>query len=261
MMVDTMNLKKNTFSKETPVELYLKKQITIAAGATGTISVQCPKEQSIYLKGYGYDWFEDNKYNLRAGKLKFPQRVDQEGSISQPVVYSYPFQVLQGDNLSLKINNDSAAEHTYQVLFILLSSSVLDGVDFESQGGAIILQTGVAAGTITPIVITDSTGTTEANVTANGLQVENNAPVTLRCGTKTTTAALAVAIAGTTALKKGVLLQAYYTNADYVVVGNATNQEIRLYAGDSIFIEINDLAKVFIKRPAAINVGVSFEGS
>lgn len=250
-------------NKNAPVELYLKKQVTVAAGASETVSIPCPKEQAIYIKGYGYDWFKSNTFKLRAGKLQFPPRTDQEGSVSQPVIYSYPFEVLPGENFSLKITNGDASDHTYQVLFIVLSSSVLEGSDYESEGGAIVLATdATGSGATLPIAVYDPTGTTPAGVTANGLQVENNAPVTLQAGSIDTSSASAVPLVGSaTALKRGVLLQAKYTNTDYVLVGNATNQDVRLYAGDTLFIDINDLNKVYIKRPSATNVGVAFEGS
>jgi hypothetical protein len=104
--------------------------------------------------------------------------------------------------------------------------------------------------------------TTAANVTAKGLAVDPQAPATLRDGSTTTTSDTAIALTTTVALKKGVLVQAASTNSTVMYVGNSTSQTIELFPGDSEFIEIDDLVKVYIKRVGSgANVRANYHGS
>jgi len=259
-----MKLNNTNLGKKVLVfEQMVKKEVTIVAGATGSVSVPAPQDQDIVLKGYAYDWFTLNKFKLRTDNITMPVRTDQEGSISQPRLFEYGLPVRKGSNCSLSITNNDATDHTYQVMFIFLVSTVMQGSAYESVGNAILLATEGAGstGVVTPTSIFDSTGTTVASVTAKGLQTETNAPATLKSGTIATTAATSVALASTSALKKGVLVQADYGNTDYLLVGNATTQLQRMYAGDSIYFDIDDLAKVHIKRPASVDGTVNFVGS
>ena len=82
----------------------------------------------------------------------------------------------------------------------------------------------------------------------------------LLSGSKVTTDANAVAIAATASCRK-VTVQADHANTDYVLIGNATSQTVKLYAGDSITLEVNDVSKVYIKRPSSTDVTINYVGS
>jgi hypothetical protein len=239
------------------VEQKITQQTTILAGATGVVSVTVPSNGKALLKGYGYTWFASHTYQLRAGTFVLPSRTDQEGSTSIPVIYGNPFPANSGETISLTITNSSAADHTYDVVFYVITNRI---IPTNSTGGELVLATGGGGGVAGSVAIFDSTFSTSAGVTAKGLQVQDNAPVTLTCASASITSATAAAIASTVALKKGVLVEADSANTDYVAVGNATNQTIKLYAGDSVFIEIDDIAKVYAKKNVT-NVTINYFAS
>jgi len=226
------------------VEQKITQQTTIVAGATGTVSVTVPTNGKAFLKGYGYTWFATQTYTLRAGTFVLPSRTDQEGSPAIPVIYGNPFPVNSGEKMELTIVNGSASDHTYDVVFYIVTNRV---IQTSSTGGELILSTG-SGGVTGAVVIYDSTLATAAGVTAKGLQVQENAPTTLLDGSKSITSATAAALATTVTLKKGVLVEADSANTDYIAIGNATSQTFKLYAGDTIFIDIDDIAKVFVKK-------------
>jgi len=240
------------------IEQKITQQVTVVAGATGTVSVTVPTNGKAFLKGYGYTWFATNTYTLRAGTFVLPSRTDQEGSTSIPVIYGNPFPVNSGEKMELTILNGGATDHTYDVVFYVITNRV---IPTNSTGGELILTTGAGGGSLSGAVsIYDSTITTAAGVTAKGLQVQDNAPATLLDGSKSVTSATASVLASTTSLKKGVLIEADSANTDYVAVGNATSQTIKLYAGDQEFIEIDDIAKVYVKKNVT-NVTVNYHAS
>ena len=226
------------------VEQKITQQTTIVAGATGTVSVTVPTNGKAFHKGYGYTWFATQTYTLRAGTFVLPSRTDQEGSPAIPVIYGNPFPVNSGEKMELTIVNGSASDHTYDVVFYIVTNRV---IQTSSTGGELILSTG-SGGVTGAVVIYDSTLATAAGVTAKGLQVQENAPTTLLDGSKSITSATAAALATTVTLKKGVLVEADSANTDYIAIGNATSQTFKLYAGDTIFIDIDDIAKVFVKK-------------
>jgi hypothetical protein len=225
------------------IEQKITQQTTIAAGATGTVSVTVPTNGKAFLKGYGYTWFTSNTFTLRAGSFVLPSRTDQEGSTSIPVIYGNPFNVNSGEKAELTIVNGDSADHTYDVVFYMITNRV---IPTNSTGGELILTTGGSGGVGNSVTIYDSALTTAAGVTALGLAVNPSAPSTLLAGTKSTTSASAVALAGSTACKK-VTIQVD-NGSPNVLIGNATAQEVELVATQSIDIEINDLAKIYIKR-------------
>lgn len=239
------------------IEQKITQQTTIAAGATGTVSVTIPSSGKAFLKGYGYTWFTTNTYTLRAGSFVLPSRTDQEGSTSIPVIYGNPFNINSGEKIELKIVNGDSADHTYDVVFYVITNRV---IEVNSTGGELILATGGSSGVGNSVTIYNSTATTAANVTSFGLEVDPQAPATLLDGTKSVTSATASALASTTSLKRGVLIMADHANTDYVVVGNATSQNIKLYAGDAEFIDIDDIAKVYVKKNVT-NVTVNYHAS
>jgi hypothetical protein len=239
------------------VEQKITQQVTILAGATGTVSVTVPTNGKAFLKGYGYTWFTSGTYQLRAGTFVLPSRTDQEGSTSIPVIYGNPFPVNSGEKIELTITNGTPADHTYDVVYYIITNRV---IPVSSTGGELVLTTGGGGGVAGSVAIFDSTFSTSAGVTAKGLQVQTNAPATLTDGTKSITSATASAIASTLTLKKGILVEADSANTDYVVIGNATSQSIKLYAGDTIFIDIDDIAKVFVKKNVT-NVTINYLAS
>ena len=239
------------------IEQKITQQVTIVAGATGTVSLTVPTNGKAFLKGYGYTWFATNTFTLRAGTFVMPSRTDQEGSTSIPVIYGNPFPVNSGEQVVLTITNGGAADHTYDVVFYMISNRV---IQVNSTGGELLLATGSAGGVANAVTIYDSSVATAANVTAKGLAVDPQAPATLLDGSKSVTSATASALTSTAALKRGVLVEADQANTDYVAVGNATSQTIKLYAGDAEFIEIDDPAKIYVKKNVT-NVTINFHAS
>lgn len=238
------------------VEQKITQQTTITAGSTGTISVTVPTNGKAFLKGYGYNYFSGSTYSLRAGSFVLPSRTDQEGSVSIPVIYGNPFPVISGEKMELTILNGTAADHTYECTFYIITNRI---IPTPSVGSELILSTGGGAGLAQNIVIYDSTITTSASVTAKGLQVDVQSPATFVAGTTSTTGAAAIALAGSTAIKK-VDLQVDSASED-VFVGNSTSQPIRLIASQAITINIDNINKVYIKRTGTNNVTVNYVAS
>jgi hypothetical protein len=239
------------------IEQKITQQVTINAGATGVVSVTVPTNGKAFLKGYGYTWFATNTYTLRAGSFVLPSRTDQEGSTSIPVIYGNPFPVNSGEKMELTILNGSAAAHTYDVVFYIITNRI---IPTNSTGGEMILSTGSGAGSGGNIAIYDASFATNANVTAKGLQVDSQSPATLLCGTLTTASGTATALASSTACQK-VDVQVDSASGDNVLIGNATSQLILLAPSQSISITIDNLSKIYIKRPSTTNVTVNYIGS
>ena len=152
------------------VEQKITKQVTIADGATGKAEVQIPKGKKCFLKGYGYTWYTLNEYTLSAGTTTFPTRTDQEGSTSIPVIYGYPFKILNGDKVKLSILNKSGASRTYTVVFYLLCDDIINEL---SVGGELLLATEGASGVASSKVsITDSTGAVDVDVIADSAGIK-----------------------------------------------------------------------------------------
>ena len=228
--------------KDQFVEQKITQQVTVGAGATGVVKVTVPTNGKAFLKGYGYTWFTSNVYKLRAGTFDLPSRSDQEGSTSIPVIYGNPFPANSGETFSLTITNNDSASHTYDVVMYVVTNRV---IEIDSVGGELILVTGGAGSAVGGVVLYDSAYTTSAGVTAKGLAVNPQVPATLLCGTKTAGAA-GSAVASTAAIKKVTIQIA--TGGGNVLVGNATSQTILLVPTQTMEIEIDDIAKVFVKR-------------
>jgi hypothetical protein len=227
------------------VEQKITQQATVAAGATGIVSLTIPANTRAFLKGYGYTWFATCTFTLRAGTFVMPSRTDQEGSTSIPVIYGHPFNVNSGEQIVLTIVNGSAADHTFDVIFYVITDKIIPQ---SSTGGELVVTTGGGGGITGAVTIYDSSFATAAGVTAKGLAVDPQAPGTLLDGSKSVTSATASALASTTSLKRGVLVGALETNTDKLYVGNATSQNTILNAGDSVWIEIDDIAKIYVKK-------------
>jgi len=229
--------------KDQYIEQKITQQVTVASAATGTVSVTVPTNGKAFLKGYGYTWFTSNVYRLTAGSRQLPTRTDQEGSTSIPVLYGNPYPANSGETFELSITNNDTASHTYDVVMYVVTNRI---IETNSVGGELILTTGAGGGAVTgAVAIYDSTITTSAGVTAKGLAVDPQSPTTLLCGSKTASTT-ASALASTTAIKKVTIQVA--SGSPSVYIGNATSQTIVLVATQSIEIEIDDIAKVFVKK-------------
>jgi hypothetical protein len=222
------------------VEQKITQQVTILAGATGTVSVTVPTNGKAFLKGYGYTWFASNTFTLRAGTFVLPSRTDQEGSTSIPVIYGNPFPVNSGEKMELTIVNGGAADHTYDVVFYIISNRI---IPTNSVGGELILATGGSGSAVGGVVIYDSAFATSANVTARGVDVNSTSPATLLAGTLTTSAGTATALASSTACQK-VDIQVDSASGDNVYIGNVTSQTILLAPTQSITLLIDNLSKM-----------------
>lgn len=247
------------------MEMIIKKQVTIAAGATTTTSITIPNDTDAALKGYGYSYYATNTYQLSADQIRFPDRTDQEGSASIPRIFEQSIPIKPGAAASLTITNGDSAEHTYDVVFYFYLSKMLPNVAaYQSSGGELIISTGGSSGTAQNIVVYNASLTTAANVTALGLDVNSKSPTTLLSGTKTAAAA-GSALASSTACKKvtiGTKTTAVADADGYAIyIGNATSQDFPLFAGQSIDIEVANLATIFVKRAGASDVTVYYVGS
>ena len=136
------------------VEQTVKKQVTINAGVTDTISIPIPSGARVYLKGYGYTWYDSNTFKLSTGNLTLPQRTDQEGSASIPRIFDVAYPCRSGQNLTFTITNGDSSNHTYDVVFYLVSDQLLEGSDYESSGGELLV--GTSSGSSTSNVTTIS---------------------------------------------------------------------------------------------------------
>ena len=241
---------------EDMVEQKITQQVTITAGTTGKVQIDIPKDKKVFLKGYGYSWFTSNTYQLSTGNYTMPSRSDQEGSPAIPVIYGTPFMCRSGGKLKLTITNGDASDHTYDVVFYVITEEFLE---VESTGGDLNLTIGGSSGVASAVAITDSTGSTYAGVTALGIAVNPSAPSTILTGTKSATSS-ASALAASATCKK-VTVQVDSGSANGILIGNATTQVIELGVGDSIDIDINDLSKIYVKRDGSSDATVNYIAS
>lgn len=236
------------------VEQKITQQVTVTAGSIGKVEIDIPREKSVFLKGYGYSWFATNTFTLNTGNTTFPSRTDQEGSPAIPVIFGTPFKCRSGGKLTLTIENGGAADHTYDVVFYLVTNELLD---VQSTGGDLNLTIGGSAGVSTAVAITDSTGTSYADVTARGLETYNKAPSTLLVGTAT--AGAAGAAIGSAACEK-ITVKCPTGSANPVLVGNSTSQVFELIAGEEVTLEVDNLSKIYVKRNGGSDVTVHYIG-
>ena len=239
------------------IEQNIKQEVTIANGDTGEVSIAIPTDRQVFLKGYGYGHGDSSTFQLVCGTLTFPTRTDQEGSIAQPQIWGRPFYADRGSNIKLVITNNSGGSLTYEVMFIVLTSSFLD---VKSTGGAILISTAAGSGTGNNSAIYNAAFTNAASVsTAFGLEVDPTPPAAVIAGTLATSTVAAV-LAATQALRRGVLIQNPATNTINVLIGDASSQPIVLEAGREIFLEIDDLAEVYVKSASGTPT-INFIGS
>ena len=244
--------------KDQLVEQKITQQKTITAGSTETIAITIPRDKKVFLKGYGYSWFSTNEFTLSTGNRQFPTGSDQQGSPSIPMIFGNPFPCRAGGKLQITIKNGDIADHTYDVVFYILTN---DHLDITSTGSELILATGSGSSTGNSVAIWDSAFSASAPVDATlGIAVNPVSRGTLLAGTKATTSASAVAIATSTGCRK-VTVQADVNNTEEIYIGNATAQPIVLGIGQSIDLEVNNLNLIYIKRMASANQTVNYIGA
>jgi len=269
--------------KDQLVEQKITKQVTITAGSTTTTAISIPRDKKVFLKGYGYSWFSTNEFTLSTGNRQFPTGSDQQGSPSIPIIFGNPFPCRAGGKLQLTIKNGDASDHTYDIVFYILTNDHLDEV---STGSELIIATGSGASSGGNVAIFDNTYTTSAGVTADGLEVHidkalpagtNNigdvdiismpnptSPTVLLSGTKTAGTS-GSALAGSASCKKikiKTLITAPSDANGYAIwIGNATSQDYPLFAGESTEIEIANLSTLFVKRAGSTDVTVYYSAS
>jgi hypothetical protein len=125
------------------VEQRLSFKKTIPAGATENFEVNIPRGREAFLRGFGHNWYDGTETKLRVNELIFPTNKGQQGSISQPVIYSNPFPVKAGNSFSLEVKNTSASEQIYTTIFYVLVNEVLN---IPGDGAEIIFDTGLETG-------------------------------------------------------------------------------------------------------------------
>lgn len=245
---------------EEMVEQKITQQVTISAGSSEQVEIPIPKDKTVFLKGYGYTWFTSNYYTLSTGNTTFPRRGDQEGSPAIPMVYGTPFKCRSGGKLRLTIENGDSSEHTYDIVFYIITNEQLE---VESTGGDLNLSIGGAGGVSTAVAIYDSTQTTAVDVTtrpdgAKALQVSTG-----KEGFTATHASVTAAATSTAALvantdRKAVLFQNDSDEVLYLNIGGSAS----LNAG--IRIPINGEFEMSLEKgnlsTAAITV-ISTSGS
>lgn len=196
--------------KDSFIEQTLASSVTVAAGATDQISITIPTRATAYLMGYGYTFGNSTSYTLQVGHTSFPARSDQEGSILYPKMFLVPFKIDGGKSISLVVTNSSSESRTYFARFIVLTSQV---IQHNSTGGELI---------------------------------QSEAPTVLLSGSKATTTASAESLASS-AKVNSVIIQVATGSSD-VLIGNVSDQSVRLVATQSIQIHIDDISKIYIKR-------------
>ena len=122
------------------VEQKISIKTTVLAGETGIAEIPIPSTVITNLMGYGYTYIASCVYKLSTGNTSFPARQDQEGSISQPVIYGTPYPIKSGDSLKLQITNNTGSTRTYYSVFLLQTSDLLDIV---SVGTELLFNTGL----------------------------------------------------------------------------------------------------------------------
>lgn len=148
----------------------IKKQQTINNGTSYTFEVNIPSGAKVYLRGYGYSWFDSCEFSLHTGNAGFPTRTDQEGSPSIPRIFEGKgYECRSGGPLRLTITNNSGSNQTFDVAFYLYTDQLLNE---PSTGGALILATEAGSGTTSNVVTTSGSVTSLTNV-----EVSDNAAV------------------------------------------------------------------------------------
>lgn len=129
-------------------------------------------------------------------------------------------------------------------------------VDLVGEGGSAIDATNPVF-----VELTDGSAAISAlnplPVTATAI----SSPSTLLSGTVSSTGDACVPIGASTSCRK-VTVQAANANTTVMYVGNAASQDIELYPGDSLDIEIDDINKVNVRRvPGGANVTANYIGA
>jgi hypothetical protein len=147
------------------IEQNIKKQVTIADGSSGKVSLNIPQSADIWLKGYGYSYTNSTTYTLIVGNTKFPNRTDQEGSTTQPMIFATPPKANGGTKIELRITNNSGSSNTYEVVFYLTGNRLLDET---SEGNELIMPMAGTGGVAGAVTIYNPAGSISADVVARG---------------------------------------------------------------------------------------------
>jgi hypothetical protein len=153
------------FNHENNVEQNIKRLVTINDGQTGYAEIEIPANATAWLKGYGYSYASGTTYQLKVGSTEFPKRTDQEGNTTQPMIFSVPSKANGGSKIKLEIINGTGASHTYEVVFYIITTRILD---IESEGNELIQPIGGTGGVAGSVSIFNSSGTLSADVVARG---------------------------------------------------------------------------------------------
>ena len=151
--------------KDRLIEQKITKIITIADGVTDYVKIPIPSDKTVFLKGYGYSYSALSEFQLSTGNTTMPVRQDQEGSITQPMVWAQPWPTRSGRSVSFEIKNGSGASATYNVVFYFLTDIYLEE---PSTGGEMIQSTTGSASLPSNVIIQNPAGTIQADVIARG---------------------------------------------------------------------------------------------
>lgn len=161
--VKDMLARKNEFISQT-----VKKRTTILAGTTEIVEISVPRGVNTFLQGYGYNWFASTTYKLYTGDFEHPSRTDQEGSLTQPIMFSTPFVIGSGKKVAFQITNASASNHDYDVVFYFVTDHILNEV---STGGELITATSTSGSIAGSVYLTNDAGTVSVDVVTDSLSV------------------------------------------------------------------------------------------
>lgn len=86
-----------------------------------------------------------------------------------------------------------------------------------------------------------------------------NSPATLVNGAFTMTSGTGESIVASATPITRIFIMANYTNSNVLLVGNATSQNVPLYAGDGLVLEVNDAALIYIS--GTVGEGITYIGA
>ena len=159
--------------KEQLMEQTISKEVTVAAGATGTIEIPIPDNAKAFLKAYGYTYKNNCSYQVDTGYFQMQKRSDQEGSLGTPVIYGNPYPLKPSAKLKLNFFNASTASQDFTARFFILTDKQ---IETPSEGGVVNIQTTAGSGavpdlgTLTAAATQTTAYATEAGIFSHVLQ-------------------------------------------------------------------------------------------
>jgi hypothetical protein len=112
-------------------EYRIRKNITIAAGASGQVTVSIPKFSTNFLAGVGYNYYENNVYTLNTGSGSSLPYSNQQGSLVAPMMYAEPFKMNSNPIMTIVNNGNTTIIHS--VLFIIKSDGIINDLGDSGQ--------------------------------------------------------------------------------------------------------------------------------